>query len=672
MRLATGWPPHRGAPPQGSRVAAAPTPAQRFLANRAAVLGLGLLGLLLALAVLGPHLVSQPFARIDLAQRDLPPGPGHPFGTDALGRDLFARVWVGGRVSLLVAATATAADLLVGVCYGGVAGLVGGALGEAMMRLVDTLYGLPVLLVVILLLVVMGPGLASVITAITLVNWLGMARLVRTEAAALREREYVLAARGLGVSEWRILGRHLLPAAAGPILVWLSYTIPAAIFAEAFLSFLGLGVQPPLPSWGSLLSSAANHLGRHPGHFLFPAAALTSTLLAFCLIGDGLRDAWRPQPATGRAAPPISAEVPAGRPTDAPLGRRRAQAPTVAQRPGAAPGGACAALLVVRDLTVVAGPAGQQLLGGLSFTLGRGEALALIGESGAGKSTCAHAVLGLFAPGAAVGGSVLLEGREVLGAPTAALRPLRGGLVGLVPQEAGSALNPTQTIGAQVAEAARLHLGLGPRAAWAHGVTWLDRVGLPDAPRRAREYPHQWSGGMRQRALVAMALAGGPRLLVADEPTSALDPPVAAGLLELLAGLRVELGLAVLLVTHDLTAAARLAERVAVLYAGRVVEVGPAAAVLERPAHPYTAGLLRSLPQRGLQPLPGRQPDPGRPHPGCAFAPRCPVALPVCARLLPPAFPSAAGAAACWLLDPEAPAGARRSPEGAEGWAIRV
>lgn len=639
--MATGWPPDGGPPPQGAR-----TPAQRFLANRAAMLGVGLLCLLLALTVLGPHLVSQPFARIDLAQRNLPPGPGHPFGTDALGRDLFARVWVGGRVSLLVAGTATAADLLVGVCYGGVAGLVGGALGEAMMRLVDTLYGLPVLLVVILLLVVMGPGLGSVITAIALVNWLGMARLVRTEAAALRERDYVLAARGLGVSEWRILGRHLLPASTGPILVWLSYTVPGAIFAEAFLSFLGLGVQPPLPSWGSLLSSAADHLGRHPGHFLFPAAALTSTLLAFCLIGDGLRDAWRPQPATGRAAPPLPTSTPAACATDD--------------------------LLVVRDLTVVAGPAGQELLRGVSFTLRRGEALALIGESGAGKSTCAHALLGLFAPGASVGGSVRLEGREVLGSPAAALRPLRGGLVGLVPQEAGSALNPTQTIGAQVAEAARLHLGLGPRAAWAHGVAWLDRVGLPDAPRRAREYPHQWSGGMRQRALVAMALAGGPRLLVADEPTSALDPPLAAGLLELLAGLRAELGLALLLVTHDLAAAARLAERVVVLYAGRVVEVGPAAGVLARPAHPYSAGLLRSLPRRGLQPLPGRQPDPGQERPGCAFAPRCPEALPVCARRAPPAFPSAAGAASCWLLDPEAPAGARRSPGGAETWAIRT
>ncbi len=267
----------------------------RFRRNRMAVAGLAVLMLMLAAVVLAPHLVPFPYYRIDLAHVDEPPGPRHWFGTDQLGRDIFARTWIAGRVSLLIGLTAAIIDLAVGVVYGGIAGLVGGWLEEVMMRVVDVLYGVPFLLVAILLLVLLGPGPRSVVAAIALVNWLGMARLVRGQVLLLKEQGYVLAARALGVPGWRILVRHLLPNASGPILVWLSYNIPAAIFAEALLSYVGIGIQPPLTSWGAMLGNSSVVLRIHPAQFVFPAAALSLTMLALYAVGDGLRDALDPR-----------------------------------------------------------------------------------------------------------------------------------------------------------------------------------------------------------------------------------------------------------------------------------------------------------------------------------------------------------------------------------------
>lgn len=267
----------------------------RFRRNPLAVPGLVVLVLIAGGVLLGPHLARVPYDRIDLAHQNEPPGPRHWFGTDQLGRDTFARTWVAGRVSLLVGLAAAGIDVGIGAVYGGVAGLAGGWVDEGMMRVVDVLYGVPFLLVAILLLLVMGPGPMSVVVAIAMVNWLGMARLVRGQVLLLKEQEYVLAARALGVPKWRILLRHLLPNACGPMLVWLSYNIPAAIFAEALLAYVGLGIQPPLASWGSMVSSGSVLFRLHPSQFLFPASALSLTMLSLYAVGDGLRDALDPR-----------------------------------------------------------------------------------------------------------------------------------------------------------------------------------------------------------------------------------------------------------------------------------------------------------------------------------------------------------------------------------------
>jgi peptide/nickel transport system ATP-binding protein len=323
-----------------------------------------------------------------------------------------------------------------------------------------------------------------------------------------------------------------------------------------------------------------------------------------------------------------------------------------------------APLLSVQDLRVdFPGPSPQdpvvRAVRGVSFRLHPGAALALVGESGSGKTVTARALFGLV-QGARVRGSVRLADRELLGAPEGVLRRVRGGVAGLAFQDGASALDPTAPVGAQVAEAAEVHLGLRGRAAHAEAVAWLGRVGLGDPQRRARQYPHALSGGMRQRALVAAALAGRPQLLVADEPTAHLDPTVAAGIVDLLRALRERQGLALLLLTHDLAAVARLCEEVAVLYAGQVVEHGPTDAVLGSPAHPYTAGLLACLPgppgAPPPAPIPGSPPDPAAPPPGCAFAPRCPHAMVGCWRAEPPAVALPGGREVrCWLYHPDAP-----------------
>jgi len=324
-------------------------------------------------------------------------------------------------------------------------------------------------------------------------------------------------------------------------------------------------------------------------------------------------------------------------------------------------------LLGVRDLRVDFRGSGSVVpaVRGISLSVEAGEVVGVVGESGSGKSAAMLALTGLLPAGARASGSVRLSGRELLGAREEDLRRVRGSQIGMVFQDALSALNPTMPVGRQLAEAAARHLHLGPRAAHDRAVELLAAVGLPDPVRRAGEYPHRWSGGMRQRALVAMALAARPRLVLADEPTSALDAELAAEIADLLLRLRAEAGTAVLVSSHDLGLIARTADRVLVMYAGRIVEGGAVEDVFLRPAHPYTAALLGALPGglrpgESLRPIPGDPPDPSRVGPGCAFAPRCGHAMHGCLLVDPEPYRVSGDnghLTRCWRYDPEAPPG---------------
>lgn len=263
--------------------------------NKIALLGLFTLFCMICIALLGPLFSSHSYYETNLALKNSPPSMQFWFGTDDLGRDMFCRVCLGARISLFVGISAALIDLVVGVLVGGIAALAGGFLENLLMRLADILYAIPYLLVVILLMVVMGSGLGPILVALTFTGWIGMARIVRGQLLQLNEQEYILAATALGAGRRRILFKHMIPNAIGPIIVTMTLTIPAAIFAEAFLSFLGLGIQAPMASWGTMASDGLPAMRYYPWRLFFPAFFISLTILAFNLIGDGLRDALDPK-----------------------------------------------------------------------------------------------------------------------------------------------------------------------------------------------------------------------------------------------------------------------------------------------------------------------------------------------------------------------------------------
>jgi len=259
------------------------------------MMGLCVLCLLLFMAIVGPFLTPYTYYETHLHLKNEPPSGRFWFGTDELGRDLFTRVWWGARISLLVGIVASMIDLVIGVFYGSLAALLGGKWEEFMMRVADILYSIPYLLVVILLMVVIGSGITTIIIALTITGWISMSRIVRSQILQLKELDFVKASHSFGASRLRILLTHLIPNAFGSIIVTVTLTIPTAIFAEAFLSFLGLGVQAPIASWGTMANDGLPALRYYPWRLFFPAGFISLTMLSFNLLGDGLRDAFDPR-----------------------------------------------------------------------------------------------------------------------------------------------------------------------------------------------------------------------------------------------------------------------------------------------------------------------------------------------------------------------------------------
>jgi oligopeptide transport system ATP-binding protein len=323
-------------------------------------------------------------------------------------------------------------------------------------------------------------------------------------------------------------------------------------------------------------------------------------------------------------------------------------------------------LLEVQDLkTYFQVKAGRvRAVDGVSFAVKPGEKLGVVGESGCGKSVTALSIMRLVQqpPGEYAGGSILFGDQDLLELPESGMRKIRGGQIGMIFQDPMTCLNPTMTVGKQIAEGLQIHLKLSSDQALKRAVALLEQVGIPDAATRASAYPHQFSGGMRQRVVIAIALACNPKLLIADEPTTALDVTVQAQILELISGVCNEFGTAVILITHDLGVVAGMTDRVVVMYAGKVVETAPTDELFANPRHPYTLGLLSSVPRLDeqrtseLRTIEGAPPDLLQPPPGCPFMPRCTFARAIC-RTMPPLDPVAGNAAhrkACWadVTDP--------------------
>lgn len=267
----------------------------RFRKNKLALVGLILLLLLIIMAIIGPHLTPYDYKTNDLLNKNLPPSAEHWFGTDDLGRDVFTRTWEGARISLFIGVAAALIDLFIGVVWGGISGYKGGRTDDFMMRIADILYGIPYLLLVILLMVVLGQKVGTMILAMTITGWINMARIVRGQVLSLKNQEYVMAAKTLGADTSRIMRKHLIPNTLGPILVTITLTIPSAIFTESFLSYLGLGLTPPIASWGTMASEGLPALQYYPWRLFFPATFICLTIFAFNVVGDGLRDALDPR-----------------------------------------------------------------------------------------------------------------------------------------------------------------------------------------------------------------------------------------------------------------------------------------------------------------------------------------------------------------------------------------
>ncbi|MFF0825079.1 dipeptide/oligopeptide/nickel ABC transporter permease/ATP-binding protein [Micromonospora haikouensis] len=572
----------------------------------------------------------------DLAAGLASPSAEHLLGTDQLGRDQLSRLLYGAQISLAITAAVLAISLTAGAVVGTVAGYAGGWVDRVVSRVIDVVVSLPGMLVALAVIGVRGPGVDNLILALALWSWAPYARIARARVAGMRGSPHLDALRLLGAGHGRIIGRHLLPLALGPCLVYASTDVGTVVLAVATLSFLGLGVAPPYAEWGQMLIEGRPFLASAWWLAYPPGVAITAVVFASNLLGERL--------AAGAERPSIIRLVRPGR-------IRRATRSAASPDPGT--------VLRVRDLSVTYpdGSASRRIVAGMSYEVRRGQVLAFVGETGSGKTTAALAPFGLLDPSATVTGSALLGTHELIGLPPGERRRINGRRVGVVFQDSGAFLNPLRTIGAHVDEAVR-NAGRGGRRAATRRVSGelLRLAGLPDPVAVARQFPHQLSGGMRQRAQIAIALAGEPELLVADEPTSALDATVQAQLLDLLARLRDELGMAMIIVSHDLVVVSRVADTVAVVYGGRIVESGPAANVIDKPDHPYTRGLLDAVPRprtapgtrfRTMPGLAGGGPDDLA---GCGFAPRCSSRQDSCEHeppALQPLLPTTAHRSAC-------------------------
>jgi oligopeptide/dipeptide ABC transporter ATP-binding protein len=625
------------------------------LRRPAGVIGLIMILSTVGMAVFAPWLAPyDPYDTPPVSIEDIyqPPSPEHPLGTDDGGKDVLSQLIYGARVSLIVGFVAAVISLGLGSAIGLVAGYRGGRLGGALMRITDFVLVIPALALQIVLVAILGPSLVTIILVIGLLGWTYLARLVRSETLSLRERRFVTRARALGAGDLHILRRHILPLVMPLLVAYSVLFISLAILEESTLAFIGLG-DPTLISWGKMLNFAFTRgavSAQAWWAFLPPGLAIVWVTLGLALLGNAIEDILNPRLKRHY----LERDRADRRPRAA--GLVGAALGGLPRRPSAEP----VPILSVRGLTVAYDTPDGPLTAvrDLSFDLGPGETVGLVGESGCGKTTAMLAIQRLLPPeGHVTAGSVLFEGEDILSLPDDEMRDFRWTRMAMVFQGAMNALNPVRPVGAQIAEAIRVHEpSTSDAVAQRRAAELLERVGI--GVRRAGEYPHTYSGGMRQRAMIALALACQPRVIVADEPTTALDVMIQAQILELLAGLTAELKMSTILITHDLGVVAQVCDRVVVMYGGRLAEEADARPLFHDPRHPYTTALLRAFPDlehpdQELRGIPGVPPRLDAMPPGCPFAPRCPHAFDRCSTEIPPAYELDGNRrAACFLLDP--------------------
>ncbi|MBO0769875.1 MAG: dipeptide/oligopeptide/nickel ABC transporter permease/ATP-binding protein [Actinobacteria bacterium] len=566
----------------------------------------------------------------DLARVLAGPSAEHWLGTDRLGRDVLSRLMSGSQVTLTGVAEALVVFAFLGTTAGLIGGFASGWPGRLIARLGDLILALPAIIVLLMVLAVFpGSDLATMI-ALGVVSCPLLLRVVRGSTLALRGELYIKAARVSGLSGLRIAVRHVLPRLAGPVIVQLSLFAATAVLVQSALSFLGLSTpETQGPSWGNMVAEASAVISRDPWLLVPTGAVLVLTVMALGLVGDAVRD------------------VTAGRHLGALQPRRAQPATRPASRPPTVP--SAGRLLSVRGLSVgfTADRGDVTVVRDVSFDLAPGEALGIVGESGCGKTVTARSLLGLLPAGGHItGGSALFGDLDLATASERDFSRIRGKSIALVSQDPMNGLDPSFRVGSQLAEVIRRHSPLTRRQAAARAAELLAMADLPEPVDTLSRYPHELSGGMAQRVSIALALAGEPRLLIADEPTTALDVTVQAEILALLRGLRDQLKMAIILVTHDWGVLADLCDRAVIMYAGEVVEAATVPEIYASPRHPYTEGLLAANPHLApvtgtLPAIPGTVPPPSAWPAGCHFQPRCGYATEECgSRTIPVAAPA--------------------------------
>ena len=626
----------------------------RFVTTPQGSVGLGLLLIVLFLGLVGP-LLAPHAADKTIGAAGAGPSSLAPLGTDFLGRDVLSRVLHGGASVLLFATGATVLAFVIGVALGLICGYNRGRVDALLMRSVDVMLAFPALLVLLVLVTGLGTSAFVLILGVVLVQLPGIARVVRSATLQVATREYVEASLARGESTGSILMRDLLPNIVPVVMSDFGVRYGFSVILIASMNFLGVGLQPPSADWGLMIAENQTFITINPWAVLAPAITLGTLTIAVNLVSDAYARSL--DPSTARA--PIRTarrrlresvvirhvksallHLSSASPHDPTLGRghrhgagrpersqRGDQVAAVTDDPHDA------SILEATDLSVRA-LGGHEILHSVSLSLAPAEVLGIVGESGAGKTTLALALLGFALPGAEVTSGRLILGDQVLDPRDwRSLSQVRGRRISYVHQSPATALNPSLRVEKAIQDMLEAHGGVGTPA------DALTSVGLSGAPDFRRRYPHQLSGGQQQRVCVAIALACRPPVVVLDEPTTGLDVVSQSLIIRELHRLRQDLGIAMIYVSHNLAVVAQLADRIAVMYDGRVVEFGPTKTVLTRPQHPYTCGLLDSLPDhlsvKTIFSMDGRPPTPGTQGRGCAFAPRCPLQTSECDDAIP-------------------------------------
>ncbi len=503
------------------------------------ILGGSVLLLAIVLSIAAPYLVKFSYSTPDLFAINTSPDNIHILGSDSLGRDIFARLLYGMGVSLSVGIVSTIMQIFIGTILGIIAAYFGKSTDFIIMRLIDIVMCFPFIITAMAIAAIIGPSLRNLIIIISILSWTEVARIVRAATLSLKKQNFIIMSKTIGFSDIFIIIKHILPNVLPIIIVASSISMANAILIEASLSFLGLGVKDPMPSLGNILSNAQNMraLQSYPWTWLPAGVAIISIVLAINFIGEGFRIFFNPQQ---------------------------------------------------RNIKKI-------LEFEIDLDIEKGKIIALVGESGSGKTLSTGAILGLNSDNINVSGKVMFEGKNLLELSKRDLKKMRGKDIALMFQESMRALDPLMKLGEQVDEVLLLHTKLSKKKRYNRVIELFSEVSLPKPQIIYNKFPHQISGGMRQRVQMAVAIASNPRLLIADEPTASIDEGLKNEILSLLHDLCKKRNMALILISHELSKIERYVDEVAVMYKGKIVEKQNTEDFFNAPKHPYSNLLIKSV-----------------------------------------------------------------------------